>query len=128
MENNNEIKISTGKKNIDIIRDGEKVGTVTINPTDILEAKKFYESVSLIPEYLAEFAEAAKNLGAMETADKYAEVIEKIGNAIDATYGKGTYRIICGESSSIEAIQMFFEGVSEYYAEESKKRKSKYIN
>ena len=56
------------------------------------------------------------------------EVVDYFKSAIDSCWGEGRSKLLFGDYKSVSMFADFFNGITPYYAEASKKRKQKYTN
>lgn len=127
-----ELLINTGKIELDINRDGEKVGVFSFNPTSLDESKKHAEIVEKLENGQEELTKKAKELDKsgteLERIDFMKEFVTDMRDKIDEVYGEGTSELCFGNCYSAEVITDFFVQLKPYYEEASKKRKEKYKN
>lgn len=127
-----ELQVKTGKIKLDIIRDGEKVGVFTFNPSNLEESKKHAEIVKKLEEsqdvQLAKAKDVDDNGSELERINFMKDIICDMRNIIDDVYGKGTSEMLFGDCYSAETINDFFVQLRSYYEKASKERKTKYKN
>lgn len=127
-----EILINTGRIELDIKRDGKKVGVFTFNPSDINETKKHAKIVEDLEESQKEQLDRIKEIddhgSTLDSVTFMEEFTKDICNKIDVIYGDGTSDMLFGDCLNVDTIISFFNQLQPYYASASEMRKSKYKN
>ena len=127
-----EIRISSGAKSVNIVRDGEIVGVFTFNPKNLAEAQRYTEVVSEMEKKRVEYLERAKTLDAENDIkgkiDFLIEYVKEMRNDIDKIYGEGTSNLGFGDTLDIDMFFDFIEGLAPYYKKASSERTAKYKN
>lgn len=127
-----ELQVKTGKIKLDVIRDGEKVGIFTFNPSNLEESKKYAEIVEKLEEsrsgQYAKAKEVDENGTELERINFMKSMICDMRIIIDDVYGKGSSEMLFGDCYSVETITNFFVQLKSYYEKASKERKAKYKN
>jgi len=118
------LQITTGEKRIPIVRDGQNVGEIVFNPSDVLFAERFYKLIGEFDTRFAEYQEKAKTLVAVTEKDKHdfpintdaqieltKEVCVYIKERIDILFGAGTSQIVFGDVLNVDMFGDFFTGI-----------------
>ena len=124
------LQIKTGEVRLQILGDdGEERGIFRFNPDDVASARRFIEIKKELTVKHEEFEAKEKLCDSDESrADLLNEIVDYFEKMIDECWGAGTSEILFGDAKSLGMFSDFFEGISPYYAEASKKRVSKYTN
>lgn len=126
------LQIDTGLIELEIERDGKKVGVLIFNPASLDESRKHAEIVEKLENGQAELMKKAKELDVngtdVERIDFMKDFVTDMRNKIDAVYGDGTSDMCFGNCYSAEVITDFFVQLKPYYEKASKDRKAKYKN
>lgn len=125
-----EIRISSGAKSVNIVRDGVNVGVFTFNPKDVKEAQRHSEIVAEMEikreKYIEKATELDKGNDAQAKIDFLAEFIADIYNDIDRIYGDGTSKMVFGDTLELDMISDFLRSLTPYYKTASEERTAKY--
>lgn len=126
------LQINTGVIELDIERDGKKVGKFSFNPTNLSESRKHAEIVDKLEKeqtaQLAKAKELDENGTSFERIDFMKEFVTDMRNKIDEVYGEGTSEMCFGDCYSAEVITDFFVQLKPYYKKASAERKAKYYS
>ena len=125
---NNTLEIKTGLVELDVKRDGKKIGTISFNPSSVRFADSYYALYGKLSDKDAEYTKRAE---ALETAAKIddngvpdnldaqiqltRELFAELRSEFDALFGDGTCEVVFGESvddGSFNAFESFLEGIS----------------
>lgn len=133
------MKVDTSIK-IPVERDGEEVGAIRVDPSDMVFAERMYDLIGEMETMQADFEKRSAALDG-DTMDKYGipvnarerlrlmrEVCEAMHGKIDAVFGAGTSEMVFGATRSLEAIEQFFDGIAPYLEEAQAERIKKYTN
>ena len=125
-----EIRISSGAKSVNIVRNGEKVGVFTFNPKDVKEAQRHSEIVAEMEvkreKYIEKATELDKGNDVQAKIDFLAEFIADIHNDIDKVYGSGTSKMVFGDTLELDMISDFLRSLALHYTKASEERTAKY--
>jgi len=128
---------------------GEKLGEVVFNP----DSAETYKALTEIAELVYKISDKRDSMGELKTIptgevesvekekayrDEFmkinefttymTETIDKIAEAIDSAFGKGTSELILQGGYDIEGLIAFVEGISPYFEGARAKRIDKYVN
>ena len=122
------LKIRTGEVRLQILGDdGEERGIFSFNPEDVASARRFLEIRKELAIKHEEFEAQEK---ACETDESRADLLNDIVNyfetLIDECWGAGTSKMLFGDAKTLGMFADFFDGISPYYADASKKRVKEY--
>lgn len=122
------LQVRTGEISLQILDDeGNERGIFKFNPEDVHSANKI---LSLEDEFDNAQATFEQRANACETnAEKAAlldEVVTYFEGLIDDCFGEGSSKILFGNAKTLSMFEDFFNGITPYYQEASKKRMSKY--
>lgn len=124
------LQINTGLIELDIERDGKRIGVFSFNPTNLDESKKHAEIVEKLekeqPAQLAKAKELDENGTGLERIDFMKEFVTDMRGKIDDVYGEGTSEMCFGDCYNAEVITDFFVQLKPYYEKASSERKAKY--
>ena len=112
-----EIRISSGAKSVNIVRDGERVGVFTFNPKDVKEAQRHSEIVAEMEVKREKYIKKAMDLDKANDAQH---------NDIDRIYGDGTSKMVFGDTLELDMISDFLRSLTPYYKKASEERTAKY--
>lgn len=134
------MRVDTSIK-IPVERDGEKVGAIRVDPSDVVFAEKMYDLIGDMEAMQTDFEKRSAALDGSDAKDKYGipmnarerlrlmrEACEAMYGKIDAVFGAGTSEMVFGETRSLEAIEQFFDGIAPYLEEAQAERIKKYTN
>lgn len=125
-----EIRISSGAKSVNIVRDGKNVGVFTFNPKDVKEAQRHSEIVAEMEvkreKYIEKATELDKGNDTQAKIDFLAEFIADIHNDIDKVYGSGTSKMVFGDTLELDMISDFLRSLAPHYTKASEERTAKY--
>lgn len=118
------IKINTGIIEIPIERDGENVGSIRFNPSDVGFADRFYRIIADFEQKEKEYRLKADNIDANKETDSYGipksageglallkEFCDYMKTQIDYVFGEGTSQIVFGDAMVITMFEDFINGV-----------------
>ena len=132
------INITTGEKNVPIIRDGEVVGELSFNPTDVLFAERFYallgDMQKTLKEYKAQGQELAKskkdNGGIPVNMEEHITLQRDLCNylreKIDNVFGDGSSQKVFGDTRNLEIYKQFFDGMMPFFQQARAERVAMY--
>ena len=135
--------IRRGYVNIDFEDEhGEKLYTLTINPTDIKQYEAIVDMCATMKEkgdlLTAEFEKLYANIADQNNADEMdiqtvakatkskADFLNDVCSGIDKIYGKGTSSAVFGEAISEFALADFFTALIPYYKAAAEKRREEF--
>lgn len=135
------LKITTSKKRIPIERDGEAVGVLVFDPSDIIFAERFYKLLGDFQEKQTQYQARAKELDAIQGTDENGapanleggialirEICEYMRGEIDNLFGAGTSAMVFGDSMVLETFSQFFEGVTPMIQSVREEKVTRYLN
>lgn len=108
---------------------------IEFDPTDVLFIERFY---AMYREFEAKQKEYEQRANELDTADPESKITDGIQflkdvcgfmhGKIDVLFGAGTSQKAFGDSMSLNAIGMFFEGVTPFIMKERSEKVQKYSN
>jgi hypothetical protein len=135
------LNISTGAKRIPIVRDGQSVGEIAFNPSDVVFAEKFYRLIAEFQKAFTQYQVKARALESNTAVDanglpaNLSEQIELTKEActfayshIDVLFGAGTSAMVFGDTYSPDAILQFFSGMTPFVQAARTEKVAKYTN
>lgn len=133
------LKLTTGRVEIPIERDGKNVGNLVFNPKDAGFAERFYGLITEFEDKEKEYKEKAAQLDEDKTKDTYGipknagagiallrEICDYMRGKIDHVFGEGTSQLLFGDYNDPEMFQQFFEGVTPYIQQARAEKVAKY--
>lgn len=134
------MKVDTSIK-IPVERDGEEVGAIRVDPSDVAFAERIYDLIGDAETMQADFDKRAAALDGNNEKDKYGipvnarerlrlmrEVCEAMHSKIDTVFGAGTSEMVFGDARSMDAVDQFFDGIAPYLEDAQAERIKKYTN
>lgn len=135
--------IRRGYVNIDFEdENGEKLHTLTINPTDARQYEAIVEMCATMKAkgdvLTAEFEALSKEMDGEQTTDTLdintvvkatkskSDFLTEVCTGIDKVFGKGTCSAIFGDAISEFALADFFTALIPYYKEAAEKRRAEF--
>jgi hypothetical protein len=115
------LQINTGEKRIPIVRDGESVGEIVFNPSDVVWVERFYKIVSEFQITLTDYQTRYKALekdkdGKPVQVDVSLALLHDactyVREKIDYVFGSGTSQLVFGDAMVIEVFPQFFDGIT----------------
>lgn len=98
---------------VPVMRDGKRVGVLTLHPDDTAFLTKFYALLQTLEQQRATLA---AKLDTNTTPQHVLETLQEacccLRTEIDTVFGVGTSAFVFGEGCSLTLLQQFFEGVS----------------
>lgn len=122
------LQIRTGVIRLQILDDeGEPRGIFSFNPEDVESARRV---VSLQEELLAKQKEFETRGEACETPEEkvnlLADSVKYLKGLVDECFGEGSSQVVFGDACTLSMFEDFFNGITPYYENASKKRLAKY--
>ncbi|WP_087064146.1 DUF6673 family protein [Intestinibacillus massiliensis] len=134
------MKINTGVL-IPVERDGEHVGELHLDPSDVVFAERVYDIISYFKDRQAEYEARGAALDANKETDEYGipknareimklarDICEDVMVKIDEVFGAGVSQMVFGQSRSFDAISEFLEEVGISLEAAQNERIKKYTN
>lgn len=134
------MKVDTSIK-IPVERDGEEVGAIRVDPSDVVFAERIYDLIGEMETMQADFDRRAAALDGNTETDRYGIPVnarerlrlmrgtcEAMHDKIDTVFGEGTSAMVFGEARSLDAVEQFFDGIAPYLEEAQAERIKKYTN
>lgn len=132
------INITTGEKIVPIIRDGNVVGELSFNPTDVLFAERFYALLGDMQKNLKEYKaqgealkKAAKDEDGMpvnmqEHITLQRELCDYLREKVDKVFGDGSSQKVFGDNRNLEIYKQFFDGMMPFFQQARAERVAMY--
>ncbi len=119
------MKLTTGRIEIPIERDGEDVGGLAFNPNDLAFVERYYGLISEFEAKEKEYQQKAEALEQNKEFDSYGipknmkeglallkDICQFMRSRIDYVFGEGTSQLVFGEANTLDMFEQFFEGVT----------------
>ena len=108
------LTIKTGTLHLPVVRDGQAVGELCLQPDDTAFLGRFY---ALIPTLEAQRSALASALDSQKnTPEATLAAMQQANDAlraeIDTVFGSGTAGLVFGTTCSLSMVQQFFEGIA----------------
>lgn len=133
------MKITTGRIEIPIERDGETVGNLIFNPRDAGFAERFYGLIAEFETKEKEYKKKAAQLDKNKETDDYGlpknagegiallrEICEYMRAKIDHVFGVGASQLVFGDYNDPGMFGQFFDGVTPYIQQARGEKIAKY--
>lgn len=122
------LQVRTGQVSLRILDDaGMERGIFKFNPEDIESAKRVVAIQDELDAKGEEFEIKRANCKSQkEEVGLLEEIVDYFRGLVDNCFGEGTSNLVFGDAKSLTMFSDFFEGITPYYQEASKKRMEKY--
>lgn len=127
-----ELRINTGAQVIPIVRDGQQVGTISVNPYDVGFVDKFYRALTNYETLAADIADQMAALKQKDVGGVIAltlRVADQVRADIDNLFGPGTADLIIGPGAAgtPDIYAQFYNGLSELIGPERRQQMEQYL-
>ncbi|ADY54713.1 hypothetical protein Sgly_0347 [Syntrophobotulus glycolicus DSM 8271] len=121
------MKLTTGRIEIPIERDGENVGSLAFNPNDMAFVDRFYGLIGDFEAKEKEYQEKALALEENTETDSYGipknmkerlallkDICGFLRGRIDYVFGDGVSQKVFGDANTLDMFEQFFDGIAPF--------------
>lgn len=109
-----EITLQSGSLTLPVVRDGESVGSLTLNPQDVAFVNRFYALAGQMHEAQQKLEQEMQNtMKPAERVQKMQAFCMRINAGIDQTFGEGTAQMLFGNACAPALLTQFFGAVAQ---------------